>query len=1096
MVHGTVHLLFRVLGGVLFLVLLAVGGLAWVLSQGALPLDRVTPYLEDAFNTPDAPFTVRLGGAEVRWEGSGTDLDLRVRDVQAVDVDGTVLAHVPEASLALSPRALLRGQIRPASVGVISPHVELRRDAEGTVHFGLWTSAAEAFAPPPEPAEPAAEGGDMLLASLLNSLGERRDGPLADLTSVRLMHATAEIIDEQKGGRWRVSHANVELLRAPGGRVDGVSQLIVELPDGHMRLRVSGSLHLPSPIIDLDAAFDDLRPAAMAALHPALEPLAALDLPLSGGIDLTLGIDPHLTLHQATVTLRGGAGTLRLPPPVDTAYPVRSLDLRASATAEPQSVLLERLNIVLGAVPGVSEGDAPPEVSLSGSFGPAVVDVEDEADSGPGYTAELIATARAVPTDALAVLWPATVAKNARSWVTERLSGGRVVEGQWRVTLSGPTLEGLDVDDLRGSARAEGISVNYLPPMPPATGAVADVSFTLDTLTVAIKEGRVDGVGGAPLMVRGGAVALTGLDRKESHALINLDIEGGLREALTLIDSPPLGYTTKLGVSPAGARGQARVDLRLNIPLLADLKLDQIEVSATATIRDGFLPGAVFGRDLSEAELTLEVDTRTLEARGQAHVGGVPAGFAWREVFSGTPFRSRYLAQAVVEEDKREVFGLDFPPFVAPYLRGPVTADIDFTVFGPQLSTLGAALDLAQAEIFVPGFDWTKAAGVPGQANLSVRLAGDTVREVPTFTVRAAEDDLVAEGRVQLHEDGSLDRITFSRLDLGESRLDGQVALAPDGVFDVDVRGAALDAVPFLSGTKDDSGAPERAAADDPGNNQGPPPMRLRGAFDVVWLADAGTLEYVTMDIAHDGDRWLRGHLDGRLEGRTPLTVTLLPEDPATGHRVFRADTEDAGALLRSFDLIDTVRGGTLTAEGAITRDGVAKGDVRIADYRLAQAPVLAQLLSVAALTGIMDGLHGEGLAFQTLEAPFRYDDGVLTLRNFRTYGSALGLTADGTVNLRSDRLTITGTLIPAYAVNSLFGRLPLIGGLLSGFEEGGGMFAMSYAITGSKDRPAISVNPLSTLAPGFLRNIFGGTLPQASEPATEPAPNAPPPTE
>jgi len=55
----------------------------------------------------------------------------------------------------------------------------------------------------------------------------------------------------------------------------------------------------------------------------------------------------------------------------------------------------------------------------------------------------------------------------------------------------------------------------------------------------------------------------------------------------------------------------------------------------------------------------------------------------------------------------------------------------------------------------------------------------------------------------------------------------------------------------------------------------------------------------------------------------------------------------------------------------------------------------------------------------------------------------------------------------------------------------GGGVFAATYRVTGPLDDARVSVNPLSTLAPGFLRNLFGilggpGTSPGGSTPPSE----------
>ena len=81
-------------------------------------------------------------------------------------------------------------------------------------------------------------------------------------------------------------------------------------------------------------------------------------------------------------------------------------------------------------------------------------------------------------------------------------------------------------------------------------------------------------------------------------------------------------------------------------------------------------------------------------------------------------------------------------------------------------------------------------------------------------------------------------------------------------------------------------------------------------------------------------------------------------------------------------------------------------------------------------------------------------------------------MTANGLLELGPHRLDIQGTIVPAYALNSIIGNVPVVGSLLLG-GEGQGLFAANYRATGSAADPKVSVNPLSALTPGFLRRLF-----------------------
>jgi uncharacterized protein YhdP len=128
--------------------------------------------------------------------------------------------------------------------------------------------------------------------------------------------------------------------------------------------------------------------------------------------------------------------------------------------------------------------------------------------------------------------------------------------------------------------------------------------------------------------------------------------------------------------------------------------------------------------------------------------------------------------------------------------------------------------------------------------------------------------------------------------------------------------------------------------------------------------------------------------------------------------------------------------------------------------------------LALPSFTGAGSLLAGSGIPFSTLRGEFAYADAHLTLQNLLAYGEALGVSANGAVDLRRDRLDLQGTIVPAYALNSILGNVPVIGSLLLG-GEGQGLFAANYRVTGSAADPQVAVNPLSALAPGFLRRLF-----------------------
>jgi hypothetical protein len=212
---------------------------------------------------------------------------------------------------------------------------------------------------------------------------------------------------------------------------------------------------------------------------------------------------------------------------------------------------------------------------------------------------------------------------------------------------------------------------------------------------------------------------------------------------------------------------------------------------------------------------------------------------------------------------------------------------------------------------------------------------------------------------------------------------------------------------------------------------------------------------------------------DGSLPGGKALSLRWLPA--ANGTHQLSITADDAGAALKLLDIVDNVVGGRLSITGTAI-DSVPKrpikGHVEISEYRLVKQSALVRLLTIATLTGLADALTGEGFQMYKFTGDFTRTGGRVDIPLARTYGPSLGLTATGYLDYDTDQIDIRGTVVPAYALNSLIGQIPIIGYLLTG-GEGGGIFAVVYNATGRLSQPTIVVNPLSALAPGFLRGIF-----------------------
>jgi hypothetical protein len=169
-------------------------------------------------------------------------------------------------------------------------------------------------------------------------------------------------------------------------------------------------------------------------------------------------------------------------------------------------------------------------------------------------------------------------------------------------------------------------------------------------------------------------------------------------------------------------------------------------------------------------------------------------------------------------------------------------------------------------------------------------------------------------------------------------------------------------------------------------------------------------------------------------------------------------------------------------------------GTLTMRDFKIENQPFFSRLFAAGSLGGLVDLMRGAGIAIDSLEMPFSAKNNVINIRDAHANGPSIGLSAEGYVDLGNSRIDLKGGIAPIYGLNSVLGKLPLLGKLLVS-KEGEGIVGVTYEASGDLGEPKIGVNPLSILTPGIFRRIFEGATPTAPTQAdkTTPAPRQAP---
>lgn len=1037
------------------------------LASGPMSVSFFTPYIVQALEPDDGSLKVTLQDTILTWDGRGRALQLRALGVRLADASGQVKAQLPELTVGLSARALLRGRLEPTSLEVVGLHLVLTRDVDGAIQL---TEAMPSIADAPEQKAMAQGGADVfskVVADLMAPPDPRAN--LGFLTSFTLIDADITLEDRKLDVTWRAPSATFVVLRgAASVRLRGSFGL--DMGGETANFAIDGTYDIARGDIAANLDLKKIAPSLFAARVTLLAPLAGVKLPISGSLRVKADIDGSIS--RADIDLVGGAGSIDLPwEPQGPGMPVRSLLLRGALTDNLAVADLDQFTLAIG----------PEE---QGTVIDARLTAEGEQPGIVGGPFKLTADValKALMLADLKRYWPPDAAKNGREWVMANMIEGRV--GQARVTLGGAAGEaGIDSfkpDSLVGTFNYTDVALRYFQPLPILTNGRGTAAVNLGGLSFTVTGGETNGV-----QLDSGKVDITGLDGDNEHLAVEAVARGGMRQILEILDRPRLGYAKELGVNPRDAGGDAAVRLAIRLPLLNNLTFKQVAIAASATSRGLSLPQIALGQDLTEGAFTLQLDGKGMEVNGTAKLGGTPAEIAWNETFNARDVQRKLVVKAELDDAARKSIGLDLGDTVS----GMMGVNATLTETPQKVKSLAVTSDLTNTVLALSPIGWRKESGVPGTLKADIALAGETLTAIRSFAIDAA--DLHAAGSARFSADGKPSNVRLDRMVYGNSDLTADIAPRAAGGFDVALKGKALDVEPFFNLNGEEAADPNALPIEDP------PPLSIELAVDQLRLGEGGGLSDVSGTLRREGKLWRNIAIDGYPAPGKSFTLRLLP-DGANRRVVVQSD--DAGSVLKALDVSEDFVGGKLSIEGRYDDSQAAIGDppltghAQIENFHLINAPGLAKLLSVASLTGILNILRGDGISFDRFDAPFTLKDDLLITKATKMNGPSLGFTAEGWVSLRDDTLALRGTVVPAYTLNSVLGNIPLLGRLLTG-GDGSGVFAATYRMTGKLDDPDVSVNPLATLTPGFLRGLFGIFESEMPPPGGDPAEReAPPP--
>ncbi len=1058
-----------------------------------------------------------LGGIDVTL-GEDWVPRLVLDDLRLLQADGQTLLTLPQAYLSLDPAGLPQGQLQVKSLRIVGARIALRRDAEGDLLLTLGSGAGSKIDN---------------LTTVFAKLDQAFALPLlTHLTQVRAEGVSLTLTDQRTGRTWQVGDGLVTIDHRATEISAQISLSLVADGTAPARAVLTAVAAKGAGSARVDVQVDNVAAKDIAAQTPVLGWLGVLDAPISGRL---VAVIDRKGVGAFDGRLDFGAGALQ-PAPKATPIAFDKASLALGYDAAGGRIVLSDLSLqsrtlrvatkgqvylvdakgqkITGALSGRIPAAFLGQIQISdlsvdpaGLFAAPVtfhqgsVDVRLKLDpftldigqlalneggehlglSGQigadpaGWRVALDLTLNQISRDRLLALWPLRLVTGTRNWVESNIRNADLSRLRASVRLAPGAEPKTEIS--YSYAQAE---LRMMPKMPPVTGADGYATIQGKSYTLVMSKGILTPPEGGAVDVAGTVLAVPDITQKAAIANIELHMTGALTGVLSLMDQAPFHYLQKAGQPVNLGQGRASVTAQISFPMKARVMPWDVSFDVTAKVVDFASDVLIKGHRFTSPLLTVGVTPKGLRISGAGLIGNVPfEGSFVQELPDTAPTSQEHalqngltdgiyittaprpvlpaqitgqvkLSQAAVAE-----FALGLPDTM---VTGETPADVTLELPKDGAARLQLRSDLRGMALALPEVGWSKPANDSGRLEVDVRLG--PAPEVTRLDLSGAGLD--AKGKVRLHPDGRLDLARFDQLRIAPW-FNGAVEIAGQGA------GAPVT-LAMTSGTIDLQGFPQARAT--MASTTATTGKAIRISAQSVKLAESLRITGFEGDFFTQGG--LNGAFSGALNDTAPITGVAVPSRYGTAVRI---QSDEAGLTMKAAGVFASAQGGSLSMT-LIPRAqaGSYDGSAAIKDIRVNNGSVMVDLLSAISVVGLLDQLRGAGIVFDTTYAQFVVTPKTIDVQRGSAIGASMGVSFEGLYHSDTDRLDMRGVVSPIYVLNGL-------GAFLT--KRGEGLFGFAYKLQGPAKTAQVSVNPLSILTPGMVRDLFRAPAPSLDLPAS-----------
>lgn len=1050
------------------LLTLAVLALLWRLNQAPLDVSFLNSQIVHSLSASYPSLDVKLRKSEVHWEVDEHEARLELHDLSLTDkVSNEEVLRLPRVDVSVALKPLAVGRIVPSEIIIDSAQLDLTRNEGGGIALG-FASGNDALVLVDDAANTSQDDaiGSVLAASdmffsRLHAEANTSD-TLSYLEQVRLTNARVSFTDLGLSHSFFAEDSDLVLKKTPlglEGNLDGRFFIGGQAVSANLKVTRIQKTKITNVKVD----FQNLNLKGLSALHKSFELLDGIGPSLDGIV--TANLDPFGNPTSGSFKVFAGNGNISMPRFWNKKLPLKALQAEGVFDLKSRSMFVEDSTIIVG-----RDNQKETMVKFSGSV----------SDEGKSFLLNYQLSADQIAVKEIATYWPSGFPSSTRNWVLERAVDGQLANMEFDNEIRVRKKKGSKVEKIRGfiSFDFSGLSLQPYLKIETVEGASGRIQIIDDHIDVTMRGGTSEGVAINEATV---VISKNGLGKKQLDTKMQVTCEA--KSCMALLKKIGLKSQAFLRLKEQVQAGQVAAAVNLSLPMpklksssAGPTKVDpnQVFVAFAANVERGLIVSAVGKEDLRNANLEISGDKKEIRVSGHGELAGATNNFdaVFRSNFSSNPGATVRAAGNFPAAGLERIL-----PGLTRYINGSVAVEISYQKATGNEATVGFSADLSNASIVFPPIDYSKQTGQPANAAGLVHLSYGKPYAISEFSIQAPS--LATAGNIRVRPDGKdWERMTLSRLEFAGNQFSNVNLVQSADFIDIHAEKGLYDAAPLFE--KLSSKSAQTASV----NNKAT--VITVDHIETLGLPKGKSVTNVSLSLRQRNGGIEELNFTGYappLNGKRQVgTNGFIQARLAQNHRgEYQMDvtTDDGGALLDTFGIWSSSRYGRLRVK-AVAAQPFPLSPIRVGTrmdrFTILNTPTLTQLLSFASLTGIVDVLNGKGLFFERLDSIMTYHKGKIQMDELRMKGPSLGIRLSGQIDNNAKRLALKGTIAPFNFVTQLVDGVPLLRDIVNGVK-GEGILAANFRLDGRMQKPKVSVNPLASIAPGIVRDVFGDIL-------------------